>query len=76
MKETWPRLIVKTLEWRLTGLALGAVIGYAITGSWLLGALFGGFYNVVRLVVMPLRDLLWARVRWGIVPAKNPWKKR
>ena len=70
--ETWARLWLKTMEWRLTGILLGAFIGYALTGSWKLGALFGGIYNVVRLVVMPFRDRLWNRVRWGTSKPERP----
>lgn len=64
-RETVARLIAKTIEWRITGILLGAVIGYALTRDWKLGALFGGTYNVVRLILMPFRDWIWGHVRWG-----------
>lgn len=76
MRETWPRLVVKAVEWRITGIVLGILLGYALTGSWGIGALFGGLYNLVRLILMPLRDRLWNLVRWGIIPddARHPGK--
>lgn len=64
--ETWPRLLVKAIEWRLTGVLLGAVLGFLLTGSWAIGLLFGGLYNGIRMAVMPLRDRLWNRVAWGV----------
>lgn len=68
-RESVPRLIAKTIEWRITGIILGVVVGYYVTGSWSLGALFGGVYNVVRFGLMPIRDWLWGHVRWGWLPA-------
>lgn len=71
-RESVPRLLAKTIEWRITGTLLGVLIGYALTQSWAIGAAFGGIYNAVRLVVMPLRDWLWDRVAWGLLPPKPP----
>ena len=69
-RESVRRLIAKTMEWRITGLLLGIVIGYFLTGSWVLGATFGGIYNLIRLVLMPVRDRLWEHVGWGLLPIK------
>ena len=68
VRESWRRLVVKTIEWRLTGVLLGAAIGYLLTHSWSLGMAFGGICNVVRVVLMPIRERFWGRVAWGMEP--------
>lgn len=64
-RESVARLVAKSIEWRITGIILGSLISYVITGSWTLGALFGGTYNVIRLALMPVRDRIWGGIRWG-----------
>lgn len=65
MTETWLRLWVKTIEWRLSGIILAALLGYAFNGDWRFGAIFGGSYNLIRMVMMIPRDKAWAHTRWG-----------
>lgn len=74
MRETWLRLAVKSLEWRLSGVLLSAILGQATIGDWRTGALFGGLYNLLRLLLMPIRDRLWAMTHWQTIPSHNPHK--
>lgn len=65
MRETWLRLTVKSIEWRLSGILLSAILGQATFHDWRLGAIFGGIYNIIRLILMPIRDKLWSKIRLG-----------
>ncbi|MEL7212768.1 MAG: DUF2061 domain-containing protein [Pseudomonadota bacterium] len=63
--ETRTRTIVKAVLWNLMGLAVMALVGFALTGSWSVGGSMAVINAVLGLTMYILYERVWAHIRWG-----------
>jgi len=63
--DSGARLWLKAIIWQATGLALMLIVGYAFTGSFVLGGSIALFNMAIGLVAYVLYERIWAQVRWG-----------
>lgn len=59
------RTIVKAVLWNLIGLAMMALVGFAMTGSAGLGGAMAVVNSVIGLTCYVAYERAWARVGWG-----------
>lgn len=64
LRDTWKRLAVQSLTWRLGGIALSVALIWLATGSLLLGAEVGIAYNVIRYFTYMAHQAAWSRSDW------------
>ena len=63
--ETRKRTLTKAFLWQLLGLAVMALIGWAMTGSATLGGGLALANAAVGFVTYVLYERVWARIGWG-----------
>ena len=65
MSESFPRIALRMVTWRIGGIIVAVVIGWWLTGDWVLGLQFGLAYNLVRGLTQLVHDSVWSRMKWG-----------
>lgn len=63
--ETRTRTIVKAVLWNLLGLAVMAVVGFVLTGSWGVGGAMALINAALGLTMYIFYERLWAHITWG-----------
>ena len=63
--ETALRSWVKSLCWRIIGIALLGGIAFALTGNWKDTGLITLLFHSIRVVTYYWHERLWNRIRWG-----------
>ncbi|MEL6508835.1 MAG: DUF2061 domain-containing protein [Pseudomonadota bacterium] len=63
--ETRTRTIVKAVLWNLIGLAVMALVGFLLTGSWSVGGSMAVINAILGLTMYILYERVWAHIRWG-----------
>ncbi|MFH1314669.1 MAG: DUF2061 domain-containing protein [Candidatus Eisenbacteria bacterium] len=68
--DTRKRSWVKSLTWRLFGIALLGIISLLITKNWKQMTVITGLFHAIRLILYYYHERIWERVSWGKV--KHP----
>jgi uncharacterized membrane protein len=68
--DTRRRSWVKSLTWRLFGIALLGLISFSITKDWKQMTVITALFHGIRLVLYYYHERIWERVSWGKV--KHP----
>ncbi|WP_224825840.1 DUF2061 domain-containing protein [Cognatishimia sp. MH4019] len=63
--ETRTRTIVKAVIWNLIGLAVMALVGFLLTGSWGIGGAMAIINACVGLTTYIVYERIWAHIQWG-----------
>ncbi len=63
--ETRGRTLVKALIWQAIGLSVMALVGWAVTGSVMVGGTLAVINTVLGFLTYVLYERIWARVAWG-----------
>ncbi len=63
--ETRGRTLVKALIWQAIGLSVMALVGWAVTGSAMVGGTLAVINTVLGFLTYVLYERIWARVAWG-----------
>jgi uncharacterized membrane protein len=63
--ETRRRSIVKAVVWNIIGLAVMLTVGFATTGSVVVGGTLALINTGIGLVMYVLYERVWAGIRWG-----------
>ena len=63
--ETRGRALVKALIWQAIGLSVMALVGWAVTGSAMVGGTLAVINTVLGFLTYVLYERIWARVAWG-----------
>ncbi len=63
--ETRTRTIVKAVLWNLIGLAVMALVGFLLTGSWGVGGSMAVINAILGLTMYILYERVWAHIGWG-----------
>lgn len=77
--DTRRRSWVKSLTWRLFGIALLGLISFSITKDWKQMTVITALFHGIRLVLYYYHERIWERVSWGKVKhplAELPVNKR
>ncbi len=59
------RTIVKAVIWNLIGLAVMALVGFLVTGSWGAGGVMAVINTLTGLTTYVCYERVWARIGWG-----------
>lgn len=65
--DTHARSWVKSVTWRIVGIALLGAISYLITRDWKEMAVITLIFHGIRVVLYYMHERLWERVVWGKV---------
>jgi len=68
--DTKLRSLVKSIMWRVIGIALLGVISYLITRSWKEMSVITALFHGIRVIMYYYHERLWERISWGRV--KHP----
>lgn len=68
--DTHARAWVKSVIWRLLGIAILGTISWVITKSWKEMTIITLLFHSIRVVLYYLHERLWERISWGRV--KHP----
>lgn len=63
--DTRVRTLVKSILWTLLGLMVMAIVGYAFTGSVVVGGGMAVVNGVLGFVSYTLYERVWANIGWG-----------
>ena len=63
--DTGKRTILKAILWNALGLAMMALVGFAMTGSVATGGAMAVINTAIGLLSYILYERLWARISWG-----------
>ncbi len=63
--DTRMRSWVKSLVWRVIGIALLGGLSYLITGNWQEMTLITVTFHSVRMALYYLHERAWERISWG-----------
>ncbi len=63
--ETRGRTLIKALIWQAIGLSVMALVGWAVTGSAMLGGTLAVINTVLGFLTYVVYERIWARVAWG-----------
>lgn len=63
--ETRRRTLVKAVLWNLIGLAVMALVGFLLTGSWSVGGAMAVINAALGLTMYVIYERVWARISWG-----------
>lgn len=63
--ETRGRTLVKALIWQAIGLSVMALVGWAVTGSAMVGGTLAVINAALGFLTYVLYERIWARVAWG-----------
>lgn len=63
--ETRGRTLIKALIWQAIGLSVMALVGWAVTGSAMVGGTLAVINTVLGFLTYVLYERIWARVAWG-----------
>ena len=58
---------MKSITWRILGIALLGVISYLITRDWKEMAVITAIFHGIRVVLYYFHERVWERVSWGKV---------
>lgn len=79
-QETKLRTFLRSVTWRISGVALTVLLAIGLTGDLTLGLELGVSYNAIRLSTHYFHDRAWARWGWGMLhhegdPPEPPERK-
>lgn len=63
--DTNKRTLTKAVLWNLLGLAVMALVGFALTGSVATGGAMALINTVIGFVTYVAYERLWLRITWG-----------
>ncbi|MGB7321386.1 MAG: DUF2061 domain-containing protein [Albidovulum sp.] len=63
--DTNKRTVTKAVLWNLLGLAVMALVGFALTGSVATGGAMALINTVIGFVTYVAYERLWSRITWG-----------
>ena len=63
--ETRARTLVKSVLWTLLGLVVMAVVGFAFTGSLVVGGGMAAINAALGFLTYLAYERVWAGIRWG-----------
>ncbi|MGB3177525.1 MAG: DUF2061 domain-containing protein [Albidovulum sp.] len=63
--DTNKRTVTKAVLWNLLGLAVMALVGFALTGSVATGGAMALINTVIGFVTYVAYERLWLRITWG-----------
>lgn len=63
--ETRARTLVKAVLWTLLGLVVMVAVGFAFTGSLMVGGGMAAINAALGFVTYLLYERIWAGIRWG-----------
>ena len=63
--DTKKRSWVKSVVWRVIGIALLGAIAYMVTGNWQDMAIITVLFHGIRLVMYYFHERAWERISWG-----------
>ncbi|MGC1430021.1 MAG: DUF2061 domain-containing protein [Albidovulum sp.] len=63
--DTNKRTLTKAVLWNLLGLAVMALVGFALTGSVATGGAMALINTVIGFVTYVAYERLWSRITWG-----------
>jgi len=56
------RAVVKSISWRLLGIAMLIIISFMVTGSWYETAIIAFIFHALRTVLYVFHELLWEKI--------------
>ena len=59
--------MIKSVTWRIIGVALLGSISYQITGDWKQMTLITVYFHGIRFILYYFHERVWERVLWGKV---------
>ena len=68
--ETHTRAWIKSIVWRLFGIAILGAISWIVTRSWREMSLITILFHSIRVVLYYLHERIWERIHWGRI--KHP----
>lgn len=63
--ETRTRTLVKAVVWNILGLAVMALVGFALTGSFAVGGAMALINCAIGLTTYIVYERVWANITWG-----------
>ena len=77
--ETHTRAWIKSIVWRIFGIAILGGISWMITHSWREMSLITILFHSIRVVLYYVHERIWERIQWGrikhplsVLPVKKP----
>lgn len=65
MRDCWKRSVVKSITWRLLGIAILLPLAYLFTQKWEEATLITLTFHAIRTVLYIFHERAWERVKWG-----------
>ena len=65
------RHIAKTITWRIIGTLDTMLIGWLITGDFLMGLQIGGIEVITKMILYFLHERVWYRINLGLPHRKS-----
>jgi uncharacterized membrane protein len=65
LSDSYPRSLIKTLTWRITGSGATFLISWLISGSWTVAGSIAMVQIVANTVLYYAHERAWNLVAWG-----------
>lgn len=66
MVETKKRSWVKSITWRIMGVAILGFIAWLCTGDWTKMTIITATFHAIRFVLYYFHERWWNKIKWGI----------